>query len=405
MYSTIHGQVTPPRAPVVYNNEAYTSNQPYNLNIVYFLPRGQAVDPTYQTRLSGVLLNYQDWVRTQMINSGFGDRTFGLLTRQSTPTTTSVLINFIQGQEPVASYPYDGGAGRVFTEVDAYFRANPLLKNSDHTLIIIPTLNIATVNLPYYGIGKSAFIIDYPQYQVANFGTGGDGEWSGGNMHELAHGLNVGHSSETNQEQANPNQGTNIMRWHGTLGISPTFINRAGCAVLNASQVCSNVEGTFYNGNISKITSLNAVYDNGALVVSGTFQSTQPVRDVNIYQDPNATPSSGYGKVAWSVSPAGNSFTVRMPTNGLPTQTGAYNLQVELVLGNGEVQNYSYPFSYNNGVPTINIDFNHLNFTNATACSGVTVPITGTVIGTTGSWGNGSNTRDRVFDGNTSTYF
>jgi hypothetical protein len=404
MYSIVHGQTIPPKASVVYNSETYTSDQPYNLNVVYFLPKDQALDNTYKTRLSGVMLNYQNWVKTQMINSGFGNKTFGLLTKQSDPT--SVLINFIQAKEPVTSYPYNGGAGKVFAEIDDFFKANPLLKNSEHTLIIIPTLDITgNLNLPYYGMGKSAFIIDYPQYQPSHFGSGGNGDWSGGNLHEMAHGLNVSHSSETVQEAAVNTQGTSIMRWHGTFGISPTFINRAGCAVLNTSQVCSAVEKTFYNGNLSKVTSLNAVYDNGALVVSGTFQSTQPVTDVNIYQDPNATPSAGYQKVAWSVSPNGNSFTVRMPTNGLYTQTGAYNLQVELVLGNGEIVNYSYPFSYNNGVPTINIDFNDLSFTSATACSGLVVPITGTVIGSTGSWGGGTSTRDKVFDGNINTYF
>ena len=31
--------------------------------------------------------------------------------------------------------------------------------------------------------------------------------------------------------------------------------------------------------------------------------------------------------------------------------------------------------------------------------------LSGTVIGTTGSWNNSGNTRDKAFDGNTATYF
>lgn len=44
-----------------YNGIAYTSDQPYNLNVVYFVANDVALDPAYQARLSALLLWGQDF--------------------------------------------------------------------------------------------------------------------------------------------------------------------------------------------------------------------------------------------------------------------------------------------------------------------------------------------------------
>jgi len=65
--------------------------------------------------------------------------------------------------------------------------------------------------------------------------------------------------------------------------------------------------------------------------------------------------------------------------------------------GNGNIAEITvYAFS----VPTVNT-----NFVSATACSGATTQASGTVIGTSGSWGGSSSTIAKVFDGDNSTYF
>ncbi|MFP3631788.1 hypothetical protein SB776_34865, partial [Burkholderia sp. SIMBA_045] len=102
---------------------------------------------------------------------------------------------------------------------------------------ITAAADLATANVPFYGTGKTCYALDYPQFDIQYLGTytytftG----WFGGMMHELGHGMNLPHSHETNTETNNPNQGTNLMFYHGTLGASPTFVNRAGAAILNNS--------------------------------------------------------------------------------------------------------------------------------------------------------------------------
>lgn len=174
-------------------------------------------------------------------------------------------------------------------------------------------------------------------------------------LHELGHGLGLPHSHQTNTENTTPTKGMNLMFYgNGTLGVSPTFINRAGCAILNNSELFATTSGTVYrNGNTTNLKNIKTSFSNGSLNVSGTFESNRTVNEVNIYQDPYATPSQGYYKVAWSVKPVGNSFSIAMPVNELQTKSGPYNLQIELVLNNEENSFQYFPFNYNNGIPDI----------------------------------------------------
>ena len=327
----------------------------------------------------------QNFFKQNMMSNGYGPKTFGLFTQTGDPNT--VKINVIQGAYPLSSYTYNDRS-KMDLEINNYFAGNPSQKTSEHTLIIIAVPDPSTANVPFYGVGKNCYALDYPQLDLQYMGTTGTygtqfTGWYGGMLHELGHGLNVKHSHQTNSEYNNPNKGTNLMYNHGTLGSAPTFLNRASCATLNTCQVFADSPGTYYNGSTSGITSLHAVYDNGDLVVSGTFQSNRPVTDVNIYQDPYPTPSAGYYRVAWSVSPVGNAFSVRMPVSDLEFTNQAYNLQIELRLQNGEYQsNFTYyPYSYVNGVPNINIDFGTVS-----TCVGNSLQLATNISGTSYQW-------------------
>lgn len=345
-----------------YNGISYSSDHPYNLNVVYFVPNDVTLDSTYQTRLSALLLYGQDFYKQNMINNGYGPKTFGLLTQTANPDQVKIIL--IHGQESIGSYPSSGGADKIMSETNAFFANNPSQKTSEHTLYIMAVIDQAKGDIPFYGLGRNCFAIDYPQLDLQYKGASGNWgdlftKWFGGMMHELGHGLNLPHSHQTNTENNDPDKGMNLMfggNW--TLGISPTFINRAGCAILNNCQVFADAPGvTYYNGHKSGLTKLHAEYDNGDLVVSGKFYSDKTITDINIYQDPYSAPSQGYYKVAWSVSPLASTFSLRMPVSELETKTGPYNLQVELVLANGETTFNYYPFSYDNSIPAINIDF------------------------------------------------
>lgn len=368
----------------VYNSVNYSSNRPYNLNIIYFVPNDVSLDPTYKTRLSTLMLWGQNFYKQNMVNNGYGPKTFGLFTE--TANANNIKIILINGTRPHTDYTYSDRS-KMDAEIDAYFANNPAQKTSEHTLILTAVTNPTTADIPYYGTGRTCYALDYPQMDIQYMGrTDSIGQlftrWYGGMLHELGHGLNLPHSHQTNSEYNNPNKGTNLMYYHGTLGTAPTFMNRAGCAILNNCQVFADAPGiTYYNGNTSGLTSLHAVYDNGDLVVSGTFQSNRLVKDVNIYQDPYATPSAGYYAVVWSVSPMGNSFSVRMPVSDLEFTNQAYNLWIELVLQNGERTFNYYQYSYNNGIPNINIDFGTVS-----TCVGGSLQLATNIVGTSYQW-------------------
>jgi hypothetical protein len=227
--------------------------------------------------------------------------------------------------------------------------------------------------LPYYGLGKTCFATDYPQLDLQYLGQ--TGLWAdrfvtyfGGIAHELGHGLNLPHSHQTKSENLNPAQGTNLMAdGNYTLTRSPTFINRAGCAILDRCQVFSDDSaGVFYNGNTSGILRLQTQVASGKLILSGRMVSNREIRDVNFYQDPFASPSAGYVRVAFSVSPLGilkDSFYVEMPASEVLQNAqvyppnGPYNLEIEMVLANGETASSGYNYQYNNGLPVVNFGF------------------------------------------------
>lgn len=377
-----HQQTNAQTYTSTYNGINYSSTRPYNLNIVYFVPNDITLDTTYKTRLSALLLWGQNFYKQNMINNGYGSKTFGLFTEVANPNNIKIIL--IQGTHPSSAYPYTD-ASQLAAEVNSFFTNNPSQKTSEHTLVITATADLATANVPFYGLGRTCYALDYPQFDIQYLGTNTYTftGWFGGMTHELGHGMNLPHSYQTNTETNNPNQGMNLMGFgNQTLGMSPTFINRAGAAVLNNSQVFADAPGVRYNSHSARFNSIHTSFSGGNLNVSGTFESNRVVKDVNIYQDPYATPSAGYYRTAWSVSPVGNTYSVSMPVSELSTATtGPYNLQIELVLENGEVEFISLPFSYASGVPDINV-----NFDGVSACVGGSLQFSTTTTGTSYKW-------------------
>ena len=359
-----------------YASETYYSAQPYNLDLYYFLPADVPLDPNYKARYSAMTLWLQDYYRQWMIANGYGDRTFGLWTEQGFPD--SVRIVLINGQYPLDHYRSTDtdpdGNDHLIDEVNAFVAANPLLRTSEHTAVAIATPSRNDLQgLPYYGIGRSCYFTDYPeldlQYMDQSTPLGNAFvTYFGGFAHELGHALNLPHSHQTASENDDPMKGESLMAaGNYTLTASPTFINRAGSAILANCQLFSQVENDqFYNGHHSGIVALHSVVENGNLIVSGRFVSDRTVTDINFYQDPGAEPTPGYSRVAFSTPPVGaalDSFWVSMPAaevlqgNGTYPPTGPYNLEVELVLANGETSQDIFAFSYVNGTPVTDFDF------------------------------------------------
>ncbi|ANF51638.1 hypothetical protein A0O34_14490 [Chryseobacterium glaciei] len=385
-----------------YNGVNYSSSRPYNLNVIYFVPNDIPLDPAYKTRLSAILLWGQNFYKQNMIQNGYGSKTFGLFTETINPN--NVEINVIHGASPHTSYTYNNRT-TMDTEIATYFANNPTLKTSDHTLVITAVTDQSTADAPFFGIGRNCYAIDYPQFNIQYLGTDNYSftKWFGGMMHELGHGLNLPHSAQTKTEYNDPNKGITLMSFgNSTLGKSPTFINRAGCAVLNSCQVFADAPGvTYYNGNTAGLTGLQTAFNNGILTLYGTFQSNRQVTDVNIYQNPTQYPFPGNNSIAWSVTPSGGAFTVNMPVSELEFTNQNYYLVVQLVLQNGESTFEYYKYSYVNGVPNINIDFSTVY-----TCVGSSLQLNSNISGASYQWQfeNSDGTWSNYPEGNVSGY-
>lgn len=358
-----------------YNGTTYYSTQPYNLDIFYFAATDVTLDPNYNSRVSALMLWLQDYYKTWMINNGRGQRTFGLWTDQAQPTFVRIIL--VNGAHNLDFYRSStpGGNDSLRNEVADFRAANPTLVTSEHFLVLTATSGVPNMTgLPYYGIGRTCYATDYPELDLQYIGQGGTVgndfvTYFGGLAHELGHGLNLPHSHQTASENSNPQYGESLMAaGNYTLTASPTFINFAGTAILNNCQLfATGTDTIFYNGHVAGITSLNSTVIGNLLIVSGRIQSNKPVTDINFYQDPGASPTQGYVRVAFNTQPvnvAQDSFYVVMDANevlqnsSVYPPTGPYNLEIEIVLSNGETSQEIFPFSYNNSIPVPPADFN-----------------------------------------------
>lgn len=372
-----------------YQGINYSSTAPHNLNIYYFKAADVPLDTSYLRRHSQMFLWLQQYYGQQMQARGYGFKTFGLWT-----TSDSVRIVVINGRKPLNFYRTSnpGGNDSLIKEYRDFELANPAYKLSEHSIVIIATPGANQMNgLPYYGIGKTCLATDYPQLDLQYLGQSGPiaqqfVTYFGGIAHELGHALNLPHSHQTLTEDQHPSQGTNLMAdGNYTLTASPTFINGAGAAILNRCQLFNTQPASaFYTGHIAGLLSVHSQWSSGSWTISGRFRSNVPVTDVNIYQDPFASPSAGYKRVAFSVSPIGpgqDSFRVVMPVSEVMQgasqypPTGPWNLAIELVLENGETEAQWFPFSYQNQQPQVGFTFDDLN------CSSIPNGFTLTQIG------------------------
>lgn len=213
---------------------------PYKLNVIYFVPTDVDSIPNFRQRLSKILLDAQGEFADNMNREGFGRKSFGL----DLVNDSLINIHYIAGQSGKDSYPYAGGSAAVASEVNAYFTQHPQAKKSVHNLIIIPTYNTDPANPggpPFYGTGTSCYALDYANLDAKNLGIGGDIGWKatvwiGGLIHELGHGLNASHNIMN--KSLVPTLGTALMgAGNSTYGISTTSLTAATAATFNNSQV------------------------------------------------------------------------------------------------------------------------------------------------------------------------
>ncbi len=243
--------VTPPAQRVSGANTGnFTSDRPYNLNLVYFVPTDADTVAGYVQRLSALILYDRDWIKNEMQRNGYGAKTFGLLTDAA---TSRIKIITVYGAQPKSSYPYSGGGSLMQQEITSYFSTHPSDKSGEHTLVLAPAYsydgNGEPGGPPFYGLGKWCFALDYTDFDIKYLGqknTLGNRltKWFGGMAHELGHGLNLAHNHAKVSEMAT--LGTTLMgAGNYTYGQSPTFLSAEDCAVLNVNQVFNTDAKTY----------------------------------------------------------------------------------------------------------------------------------------------------------------
>jgi len=351
----------------VTHDTAYVSNQPRNLNLIYFVPNDLDTLPSYEKRLSELMLWTQNYFKNEMNRNGYGYKTFGLF---KDSVINRVKIITIRGTLPKTSYPYTNGASAVQSEINAYFSTHPDEKTSDHTLVIIPRYSFKTDGTPsggpFYGLGKWCFALDYEGLDITNLGkSDADGNrfsvWFGGLVHELGHGLNLPHNCQKVSENATLGM---ALMWagNGTLGKSPTFLTAADCAILNVNQIFNNNTATYYGAVTAGISRIHADYSStkNAIVVSGKFTTNTPINSVLYYNDPNVNnegtgTNKDYNATTWESKVIGtDSFYVEMPVSEFKYKDSSpYEMKVKLVAENGTVKETIYNYKWIDALPVL----------------------------------------------------
>lgn len=333
------------------------AEEPYKLNVVYFLPQGDRPVEGYESRISDLLLYVQDFYRKEMKRNGFGNKTFGL---EKTPDKR-VKILVIRGKHDIPYYSYDNGGGwKAEREIEQYFKANPGTKKSHHALVIMPSTSgddLKPGGVPFYGIGKYCFALDYPYFDITYLGEDSQKgrlltKWFGGMAHELGHGLNLPHNMQ--QVSVEKQYGTALMgAGNYTFGSKPTFLTRASCAILNNCEVFARKKKNYYDKNTGfQVKDLEITFPADEIVVKGTFETGVPVNAVNVYVDhaPFGQVNNDYDAESWTVKPDKNKrFTLRIPRSELHTKhIDSFQVRVRFLFENGIITTNTADFNWKN---------------------------------------------------------
>lgn len=339
-------------------DSVYTSDQPYNLTIIYFVPADMGLNPNYKRRISEYLTHEQKYTSDWMQKWGYGKKTFGLRKNYK----GEVEINVVYGKLPTSGYPYSGGAAPMSREIEAWFAANPSKKTSDHVFILTAVNQFGKQIAPYYGTGTWAYAVDFSSMEIANMGkadtTGHMSDWIGGNFHEMLHGLGLPHNGGLASE--NKLYGIpNITGNGGGFVTAKTYLSSWDCALLSLGQTFSTTTRTdWYQPTGAKITRLNASYDNAAnsVIVSGRFVSNKKVLYVGFTNDAKRSEGDGdYDSENWITTPVGSdSFYTKISVDEFKDKRDFINdFRISFLHENGTRDVFTYSYQMTGGKPDI----------------------------------------------------
>jgi len=334
-------------------------DNPYKLNVVYFIPEDGDTIFDYKKRISDVMLYVQKFYAEGLAEANYESKSFSLNLLSDTEVDIITFHSKMKKSELWKGYQ------RMTREVKEYFSANPDRKKSEHTIIITPSISEDPKKpggVPFFGNGRFCFALDYPDMKVEHLGTAGiDGNlatrWIGGLAHELGHGLNAPHNKEHNSKKTI--RRTALMgAGNETFGKKPTCLTAASAALFSTCQVfATEKRNDWYRDVRHNITRLKGEYDDNAIIISGEFYSSLPVSIINVYHDREPyVGNDDYDALAWTTKPIKNFFYVKCPLEEFYSLSGKYMLRIDFYCENGTKKGYKFHYEFDeNGIPKIEI--------------------------------------------------
>lgn len=315
-------------------------NNPYKLNVVYFVPTDMDTLANYKKRLTIIMEDIQEFYAVNMAREGYGRMSFGL----DRPNGKMNII-VIRGALPKTSYPAAEG-GKIIQEINTYFTSHPSEKKSVHNMIFVPQYG-SGLSQAYYGTGTNCLVQDYPALGSTLIRGGGE-------AHELGHALNLPHNGETKSTKVSLGtalMGNGVYTYDG----KPTFLTAADCAILSRSQTLSPTTRTdWYTPQTVSFSSAKATVTNNVFTISGKFESTAEVVKIVAYHDTKPYGVNlDYDAITFNGSIVGtDSFKVVCPLSDFFNTTDTTLLRLKFVFANGTTieKNAVYTFSGNQPV-------------------------------------------------------
>lgn len=323
---------------------------PFALNVVYFLPADMQPVEGYRQRLSDILLYTQKFYGDEMHRNGFGKKTFGL--RKEADGKVKLLL--VRGKQVASYYPYEGGGGRVMQEIEDWFKQHPAEKSSDHTLVFMPTVtgDENPGGVPFYGMGRICFALDYGRFDLKYLGEPLLTKWLGGMAHELGHGLNLPHNSQTVTTQQT--LGTALMgAGNYTFGSKPTFLTAASCGILSNCQVFATGKGEFYIRTPEmELRNMHIEFKDETIEIRAGYRFSLPYNGINIYYDnaPYGSVNTDYDAESFLLRPSSqDTFSFQIPKKELFHFAGKdFQIRIVFLCANGNTHQLAYAFSKDN---------------------------------------------------------